>query len=63
MTISSPDCAMITLTDVFKDLGLEPPRDLDVKISGYIIPKFFGRKEAAVEARRLAQTFTFDTPR
>ncbi len=54
---------MTTLTDVFQDLGLEPPRGLDVKISGYIIAKHFGRKEAVAEVRRLAQTFTFETPR
>ena len=59
----------ITLTDVLADMarvaGLDPKDVLvpDVKISGYIISKFFGRKEAAAEARRMAHTFTFETPR
>ena len=59
----------ITLNDVFADMaraaGLDPEdwKVPDVKISGYIIPKFFGPVEAAAEARRVALTFTFKTPR
>lgn len=51
---------MLTLSDI-SAMNHTLADALDVKISGYIIPKYFGRAEALVEIRRLAQTFTFDT--
>ena len=53
------------LVDMATRVGLYPFEWIvpDVKISGYIIPRFFGSREAGIAARRTAVTFTFDPPR
>ncbi len=59
----------MTLHNILVDMtiraGLDPADWTvpDVKISGYIIPKYFGRREAAEAVRRMAVTFTFGATR
>lgn len=66
--LDSLECVMkATLNDILADVarasGLDPFDWVlpDEKISGYIIPKFFGRDDAVAEVRRIMKTFHFDS--